>query len=137
MMSTLVKHGLLLINYWPYGNLTSDKSKWEFFQAVAMWVQLYDCTTYTLTKYLEKNLNGTIHRSCFEQILETAPSKTAVVWPLTSHHINHQSNTNKTCWALLQKLGHSDIDSYTSTHLSWPNQQNLTFISFEWTLDTV
>ena len=34
---------------------------------------------------------------CFEQILEAAPHKTAVVCSFTSHHINHPSQMNKTC----------------------------------------
>ena len=33
---------------------------------------------------------------CFEQILEAAPYKTAVVQPLASHLKNHPSNMNKT-----------------------------------------
>ena len=32
----------------------SDNTKWEFFQAVAVTVLLYGCTTWTLMKHLEK-----------------------------------------------------------------------------------
>ena len=35
----------------------SDKIKWEFFQAVAISVQLYGCTIGALTKHLEKKLD--------------------------------------------------------------------------------
>ena len=38
---------------------------------------------------------------CFDQILEVAHHKTTVVWPLTSHHTNHPSKMNKSCWTLL------------------------------------
>ena len=37
---------------------------------------------------------------CSEQILEAAPHKTAAVWLLNFHLINHPS---KTCWTLLEK----------------------------------
>ena len=40
---------------------------------------------------------------CFEQILEAAPHKTAIVWLLASHLIKHQSKVSKTCWALMKK----------------------------------
>ena len=37
--------------------LSVDKLKWDFFQVVAVSIQLYGCTTWTLTKCMEKNLN--------------------------------------------------------------------------------
>ena len=40
---------------------------------------------------------------CFEQILEAAPYKTAVVQPLATYLTNHLSKTNNICWALLKK----------------------------------
>ena len=40
---------------------------------------------------------------CFEQILEAASHKTAVVWLLNSHLTSHTSKMNKTYWALLEK----------------------------------
>ena len=39
----------------------------------------------------------------FEQILEVAPYKAAVVCPLTSHFTNHPIKMSKTCSALLEK----------------------------------
>ena len=44
-----------------------------------------------------------------EQILEAAPHKTAAVRPYTSHLINYPSKLNKTCRALLEKQGRSDV----------------------------
>ena len=46
-----------------------DKIKLKFFQAVAVSVLLYSCTTWTLRKHLEKNLG----ENCFELVLEVAP----------------------------------------------------------------
>ena len=42
-------------------NLT-DKMKRSFFQAVVVWILLYGCTTWTLTKRLEKKLDGNYTR---------------------------------------------------------------------------
>ena len=36
----------------------SNKIKWDFFQAVAMTVLLYGCTTWTLMKCMEKKPDG-------------------------------------------------------------------------------
>ena len=47
-------------SYRSYGNLT-DKMKHSFFQAVGVLILLYGCTTWTLTKRLEK-LNGNYTR---------------------------------------------------------------------------
>ena len=35
----------------------SDEIKWDILQAVAMSILLYRCTTWTLTKYIEKKLD--------------------------------------------------------------------------------
>ena len=40
---------------------------------------------------------------CFEQILESAPYRTATVGPFTSHLTNHPDGMNKKCCALLEK----------------------------------
>ena len=55
-----------------------DKIELEFLQAVAVSLLLYSCTTWTLTTRLEKKLRKVTVCS-FEQILEAAPHKTAVV----------------------------------------------------------
>ena len=59
---------------------------------------------------------------CFEQILEAAPYKTAVVRPLTSYLINHPSKTSKTCCALLKK------DKLMSNVLLWTHTHGLTSV---------
>ena len=53
----------------------------------------------------------------FEQILEAAPYKTAVVQPFISYPANHQRKANKTCWAILKKEGLiSYVLQWTPTH---------------------
>ena len=58
------------------------KTKLDSFQTVALSVLLYGCTTWTLMKRSEKNLDES-YTSCFEQILEAAPYETAAVRQLT------------------------------------------------------
>ena len=62
----------------------SDKIKRDFFQAAMVSILLYGCTTWTLTKRIEKKLykNAT---SYIEQILEVIPLETIAVRPLTSN----------------------------------------------------
>ena len=55
--------------------------------------------------YIEK-VRWEVHENdtcCFEQILEATTHKTADALPLTSYLTNHQSKTNKTWGALLEK----------------------------------
>ena len=40
----------------------SDKMKSSFFQAAVVWILLYGCTTWTLTKQLDKKLDGNYTR---------------------------------------------------------------------------
>ena len=77
---------------------------------------------------LHKNATG-----CFEQVLEAAPYKTAVVRPLTSHLINHLSKMNKTFQALTHKQ-HFLIDSYTQLHQFWLTNKELptTALCWQW-----
>ena len=51
-------------------NLT-DKMKRSFFQAAAVSILLYGCTTWTLTKRMEKRLDGN-----YTRMLEETPQKT-------------------------------------------------------------
>ena len=41
--------------------------------------------------------------SCFKQILEAAPHKTAVLLPPSTYPTNYPSKKNKICWALPDK----------------------------------
>ena len=57
------RHQLLSIGYWSYGSQTWP-IKWNtvFFQAAVMSMLLYGCTTWTLTKRMEKKLDGNYTR---------------------------------------------------------------------------
>ena len=66
----------------------------QFFQAAVVSILLYGCTTSTLTKRMEKKLDGNLHKNAvsnIEQVLKAAPNKAAVALPLTTHHENYPS----------------------------------------------
>ena len=70
-------------------NLT-DKMKRSFFQAAVVSTLLYGCTTWTLTKRIEKKLDGNYTRM-LRAILNksTTPHKTPTVRPPASQHENY------------------------------------------------
>ena len=76
--------------------------------AVALSLVLYDFIPWTLTKRMEKMLDGNqLHKNdtCyFEQILEAVPHKTSAVLPLISHLKNYSNKTNNIRGTLLEKL---------------------------------
>ena len=64
-----------------------DKNKRSFFQAAVMLILLYGCTTWTLTKRMEKKLDGKLHKnaaSYIEQVPEATPHK-ATAYSATYH----------------------------------------------------
>ena len=65
---------------------------------------------------IKKNLTDI---TTFGQILEAAPHKTAVVWPLSFHFTNYQSKTNKICWTLLKISlhGHTSVGKPSKTYI--------------------
>ena len=72
----------------------TDKMKRSFFQAAVVLILLYGCTTWTLTKRLEKKTRRQLHEnveSNIEQVLATTPHETPTIRPLTSHHENYTS----------------------------------------------
>ena len=72
----------------------TDKMKRSFFQAAVVSILLYGCTTWTLTKRLEKKLDGNYTRydeSNIEQVQATTPHKTPTIRTLASHHENYTS----------------------------------------------
>ena len=56
----------------------SNKMKWDFFQVVAVYILLYKCTTWTLTKCIEQKPDGNYTRILFaiKQILVVTLHKT-------------------------------------------------------------
>ena len=66
---------------------STDKIKRNFFQAVIVPILLYGCTSWTLTKRIEKNRRE-LHKnsiSYIDKILEVTSYEAAVVWPPTSN----------------------------------------------------
>ena len=72
----------------------TDKMKRSFFQAAVTSILLYGCTTWTLTKRLEKKLDGNYTRM-LRAILNKSwwqhPHKTPTVWPPAPYHENYSS----------------------------------------------
>ena len=67
----------------------TDKMKCSFFQAAVVSILLYGCTTWMLTKRLEKKLDGNYTKnvaSNIEQDLAATPHKALTIWPPASHH---------------------------------------------------
>ena len=72
----------------------TDKIKCSFFPAVVVLILLYGCTTWTLTKRMEKKLDANytrMRRANNEQVLEVAPHKAAAVRPPTTHYETYQN----------------------------------------------
>ena len=68
----------------------TNKMKCSFFQAAVASILLYGCTTWTLTKWLEKKLDGN-YTSNLDQVLAATPHKTPTVRPPASYHENYSS----------------------------------------------
>ena len=59
----------------------SHKTKWKWFQLVAVSELMYNCTIYTLTKRLEKKPDEKYSKG-FVEILEATPHQAAAIRPL-------------------------------------------------------
>ena len=72
-------------------NLT-DKMKRSFFQAAVVSILLYGCTTWTLTKRLEKKLDGNytrMLRAILNKSWRATLHKVPIIQPPASHHENY------------------------------------------------
>ena len=72
----------------------TDKMKRSFFQAAVTSILLYGCTTWTLTKRLEKKTRWQLHNNAAcnpEQVLAATPHKTPTVRPPAPYHENYSS----------------------------------------------
>ena len=86
----------------------TDQMKRSFFQAAVVSILLYACTTWTLTKRLEKKLDGNytrMLRAILNKSWRQHPNKAPTIRPPASHHENYPSLTNQTCRTLLEKQG--------------------------------
>ena len=99
----------------------TDKIKHSFFQAGVVSILLYGCTTWTLTKRLEKKLDVNctrMLRAIVNKYWRQHPTKKLTIRPPTSRHENYSSQTNQTCRTLLEKQGDliSDVLLWTATY---------------------
>ena len=69
----------------------TDKMKCSFFQAAIVLILLYGCTTWTLTKRLEKKLDGNYTRMLQAILNKSWRHKAPTIQPPTSHQENYQS----------------------------------------------
>ena len=96
----------------------TDNMKRSFFQAAVVSILLYGCTTWTLSKRLEKKLDGNyarMLRAILNKYLAATPHKAPTIRPPASHHENHSSQTNQTCWRSRDELI-SDVLLWTPTY---------------------
>ena len=68
----------------------TDKMKRSFFQAVVVSILLYGCTTWTLTKCMEKKLDGN-YTKMLRAILNKSWRQQPTKRPPTTHHENYQN----------------------------------------------
>ena len=103
----------------------SDEIKCEFFQDVAVEVPLYDSTTWTLKKHLQKCLIGTTQGCCVLFWTSSGSNKTnkmTAIWPLTSHLTNHPK------WTKHAGHGWRSKDEVISDVHLWTSKYGLTSI---------
>ena len=99
----------------------TDKMKCSFFQAAVTLILLYGCTTWTLTKRLEKKLDGNytrMLRANLEQVLAATPHKTPTVWPpapITKTIQVRRTRHAGHCWRSRDELIR-DVLLWTPTH---------------------
>ena len=86
----------------------TDKMKCSFFQAAVVSILLYGCTTWTLTKRLEKKLDRNytrMLRAVLNKSWRQHPTRHQLYGHLPPHHENYTSQKNQTCRTLLEKQG--------------------------------
>ena len=86
----------------------TDKMKRSFFQAAVVSILIYGCTTWTLTKRLERRLDGNytrMLRAVLNKSWRQHPTRLQLYGHLPPHHENYTSSTNQTRRTLLEKQG--------------------------------
>ena len=86
----------------------TDKMKRSFFQAAVVSILLYGCTIWTLTKRLERRLDGNytrMLRAVLNKSWRQHPTRLQLYGHLPPHHENYKSSTNQTRGTLLEKQG--------------------------------
>ena len=86
----------------------TDKMKRSFFQAAVVSILLYGCTTWTLTKRLERRLDGNytrMLRAVLNKSWRQHPTRLQLYGHLPPITKNYTSSTNQTRRTLLEKQG--------------------------------
>ena len=107
----------------------TDKMKRSFFQAVVTSILLYGCTTWTLTKRLEKKLDGN-----YTRMLRAILNKSWRLHPTRHQLYGHlppitktiQVKTNQTCRTLLEKQGRTHKRCTLMDPHTWPCKSRTT-----------
>ena len=102
----------------------TDKTKRSFFQIAVVSILLYGCTTWTLTKRLEKKLDGN-----YTRMLRAILNKSWQPYPTRlpgSHHENCPSQTNQTCRTLLEKQERAHKWCTPMDPRIWPSKSRTT-----------
>ena len=73
----------------------TDKIKRSFLQAAAVSILLYGCSTWTLVKRMEKNLDGNYTRTLRAILSKSAPHKAVAVRPLTMKTIQDMQDSTR------------------------------------------
>ena len=100
----------------------TDEMKRSFFQAAVTSILLYGCTTWTLTKRLEKKLDGNytrMLRAILNKSWRQHPTRHQL-YVLSSHlhvHAASQRHNNKDAWRKTQEQ-RTHEDFFTNIHLS-------------------
>ena len=114
----------------------TDKMKRSFFQAAVVSILLYGCTTWTLTKRLEKKLDGNSTR-----MLRAVLNKSWRQHPTRHQHENYTSKTNQARGTLLEKQGRAHkwcTPTYRPPHMAVQKQDDqleLTYSNYVRTQD--
>ena len=114
------RHRQQSIGYRPYGCLT-DKVKNSFFQEAVVSILLYGCTTWTLTKRMEKKLDGNytiMLRAILNKSWRQHPTKLQLychLTPLTNTIQVKRTRHAGRCWGSKDELI-SDILLWTPSH---------------------
>ena len=107
----------------------TDEMKRSFFQAAVVSILLYGCTTWTLTKRLEKKLDGNytrMLRAILNKSWRQHPHETPTVRPPASHHENYIGQTSQTRWTLQEKQRRARKWRTTMDPHIWPSKSRTT-----------
>ena len=99
----------------------SKKIKWDLFQTLARSILVYGCTTWMLTKRIEKRLDGN-----YTRMLRAVLNKSWKEHPTKQQLFCYLPLISKTTQVRQSRhAGHSSKDPYTWTFQCWPTSKKL------------